>query len=581
MKKKIIIFMIIILLVLGCVLVGSYFILGKNEKANVSTQLGEAINKEVIKFDNQSSMSGYAFEDGTFYYVERKDITDERGEYYLNTYSVKTGEKNNKKIFDNQNAFCYLNDGFVRCSDDEKEYVFDLSLNKLREEKYNENNYYEAFIEYKGDYYEYFVGELKKDKDKIKIPGYDDDTFTYYDNIVFDDNTYLLFMSSNEYYIYNIKDNSLTNTHEERYFKYNDGYVFYSTMHYHIYDLKDNKEMNYDFYGLVSPKTEYYGIFKDNKLYQISNETNQLEIYNAKKNKMTSFDISEFLDYAIREIRYFDNKICIIATNDLDLELITINIDNIRTKFVDIYEYLINQNKEIEDKIEEIKENYNINIKIKDEGEREFPDFTSQTVYNNAVISHTIKRVESILSKFPKHFFENFTHDDYKGLNIYLASKLNPSDPSTQASNPVAYTLTMDNTYTIVLDSFYSEFENTVCHELMHAMENNLNNKNKNIFTRWNSLNPSGFSYYDAYNGFREYEYTPFMTSDKNVYFVSNYSYTFENEDRAEIFGKMCSEETNEDLKKYPNLYKKAQAIKDELIANYPELKDSVVLKNY
>lgn len=476
--------------------------------------------------------------------------------------------------------FCYLNKNIVDCTDDNKSYAYDLEGNKLYELEFSEDNYYETFIKYQNSYWQLTNGELKKDKDKIKIPGYDV-SFNYSDNIVIDDNTFLLLQSSNEYYIYNIKENSLTNTHEEKYFKTTTGFCFYSSTYYHIYDLKNNEDKKYVMNGFIAPSSEYLGTFNKDTIYQISNDTNQLEIYNTKKEKVTNLDLEEYIEYYIYDVSYYDNEIYIITSNDVELELISIDLNNLNNKYIDVYEYLLKQNNEIDESIKRIKEEYNVNIKIKDETEIEFPDFSSESLYNNAIIKHAIKRVDKILSKFPKNFFANFTHDTYKGLNIYLGGTLKPSDPSTQASNPVAYTLMHNYAYTIVLDSSYSEFENTVCHELMHAMENNLKNKDKKIFAKWNSLNPSDFSYYNAYNGYRFYEYIPDMTSNNKVYFVSSYSYTYPIEDRAEIFGKMCSEDTNEDIKKYPNLYKKAQAIKNELIANYPELKDSIVLKNY
>lgn len=580
MKKKVIIFISIILLVGIAIFTCSHFILNKEEEHADSKKLGNAIKKEIIKVDSKSSISGYTIKDDILYYLEKKDLTSEKGEYYLNNYDIKSNSKTNKKISDNTTMFCYLNKNIVDCTDDNKSYAYDLEGNKLYELEFSEDNYYETFIKYQNSYWQLTNGELKKDKDKIKIPRYDV-SFNYSDNIVIEDNTFLLLQSSNEYYIYNIKENSLMNTHEEKYFKTTTGFCFYSSTYYHIYDLKNNEDKKYVMNGFIAPSSEYLGTFNKDTIYQISNDTNQLEIYNAKKEKVTNLDLEEYIEYYIYDVSYYDNKIYIITSNDVELELISIDLNNLNNKYIDVYEYLLKQNNEIDESIKRIKEEYNVNIKIKDETEIEFPDFSSESLYNNAIIKHAIKRVDKILSKFPKNFFANFTHDTYKGLNIYLGGTLKPSDPSTQASNPVAYTLMHNYAYTIVLDSSYSEFENTVCHELMHAMENNLKNKEKKIFAKWNSLNPSDFSYYNAYNGYRFYEYIPDMTSNNKVYFVSSYSYTYPIEDRAEIFGKMCSEDTNEDIKKYPNLYKKAQAIKNELIANYPELKDSIVLKNY
>lgn len=579
MKKKIILFVSIILLVGGGIGILSYFILGKSEFSFLGVSLEDATFKEVFTSSDDEFISGYIFKEGILYYLERKDINDEEVEYYLNTYDVKTKEKKSNKVSENTRMYCFLNEEYIGCSDNEKDYAYDLSLNKVKELEYEADNYYQSLIKYKNDYWEYYEGELKKDDEVIKIPGYDE-SFFYNDSLTLDNNTYLLLSSSDEYYIYNMNDDSLTNTEEEKYFKINDGYVFYSTTSYHLYDLSNNIDKKYDMNGLIVPKVEYFGDFSDNKIYQISNETGILEIYNVKKEKMASLDLSDYINYDIRNIYYYNNKLYLITTDDIDLEFISININNMNIKYMSVYDYIISQNKEIEEYVNKIKEEYNVNIKIKDEGEVYFPDFTSQTLYNNTIIIRAIKTVEDVLAKFPKSFFDNFKHDTYKGLNIYLGSTLTPSDVDSQASNPVAYTLMYNYSYTIVLDSTYNNLTNTVCHELMHVIENNLDNQNKKVFTNWKSLNPSGFSYYGSYNDYRDYNYTPYMTEDDNVYFASYYSYTYEIEDRAEIFGLMCSGE-EEEIKKYPNLYKKAQKIKDELIANYPELSSSVFLNSY
>lgn len=579
MKKKIIIFVSIIIVVVLVASLGSFYLLKNDEEQGSISKVDEGIYKEIISVENKGVISGYTINDGVLYYLERKDITSEEGEYYLNSLNYQTGDKESHKLSDDKLLFCYLNKAIISCNNETRNNSYDLKLNKIYDESINED-YYEAYVPYNNTYWKFSNGVLKSGQEEIKIPSYDE-SFAYADYLVTKDNTYLLFMSSNEYYIYDIKENSLINTHERKYMKYDGGYSFYSSTHYHIYDLVNNEDNIYYVNGLIGANIEYFGSIHNNNIYQVSSDTNLVEIYNTKKDKVSSFDITGYVKYPITSVDYFKGALLITAFLDQELELIVINIDDMKLKEVSVYEYTVNQNKEIEGIVKRIKNKYNVNIKIKDEGEVQFFDFISQPLYVNGVIKTAITKVEKILNKFPEHFFEQFIHDNYKGLNIYISGNLTPRDLTTQASNPVAYSLMHEYSYTIVLDSFYSEFENTVCHELMHAMENNLNNKNKKIFTKWNSLNPSNFSYYENYNGYRYYEYTPHMTSNNKVYFVSNYSYTYAKEDRAEIFGKMCSEETNEDIKQYPNLYKKAQMIKEELIHNYPELNNSVFLENY
>lgn len=578
MKKKIIMFISIIIIVLLGILFGIFFLTKEDKIKPDISELGEGIYKEIIPQENINSIMGHTIENGILYYLERKDLSDDECEYYLNTLDYKTGSKNSTKISDGSNSYCYLDKSIISCSNETKISAFDLSLNRVFEEK-TSDDYYETIIFYNNVYWQFKEGILKNGKDEIKVPGYDN-SFFYVDDIILADNTYLLLQSSNEYYIYDIKNNSLTNTHESKYIKSSIGFCFYTTTYYHVYDLEEGSDTVYEVNGLIAPNTTYFGDIEENKIYQVSDSTNLIEIFNTKNNKVSSFDISSYIKDSLTTVDYQAGAI-LITTFSEELEFIVVELNNHKLKETNVYDYLINQNKEIEEMVQNIKNKYNVNIKIKDEGEVIFPDFYSQPLYNNGIIKTAIKKVEKILNKFPEHFFEQFMHKEYKGLNIYISGSLTPSDPSTQASNPIAYSLMHDYTYAIVLDSSNIYLEDTVCHELMHTMENNLKNKDKKIFTNWNSLNPSSFKYYNSYTGYHYYEFTPYMTSDNKVYFVSNYSYTFPIEDRAEIFGKMCSEETDEYLKQYPNLYKKAVVIKDELINQYPELANSVFLNNY
>ena len=465
MKKKIILFISIIVLVILSVLFGTLMINKPEENKPEISDLGNGVYKEIITTSNKSSLSGHIIYNGILYYIERKDLNSEEGEYYLNTLDYQTGSKKSTKILDDKNAFCYLDKNIITCSNDTKNYAFDLNLNKVLESSISDD-YYEAVIPYDKEYWEYANGILKKGNKTIKIPGYDE-SFAYTDYLALEENTFILFISSNEYYIYDVKANSLINTHEIKYMKYSSGFIFYTSYYYHLYDLKNNEEYTYDVNGLIAPNTTYFGAFANDNLYQISNNTNSIETYNTKNNKVSSFDISSYLKYPISNFENKEDTLLMTTFLDEELEFIVIEMANHKPKEKNIYDYLTDQNKEITETIKAIKDKYNVNIKIKDEGEIIFPDFKSESLYTNSVIKSTLKKVEHILRKFPDNFFNQFHHDTYKGLNIYLSGSLTPSYPETQASNPVAYTLMQDYSYTIVLDSFYSELENTVCHELM------------------------------------------------------------------------------------------------------------------
>ena len=123
--------------------------------------------------------------------------------------------------------------------------------------------------------------------------------------------------------------------------------------------------------------------------------------------------------------------------------------------------------------------------------------------------------------------------------------------------------------------SFLPENEdilNIIFHETFHAIEAYLRAFNV-TFSRWNSLNPSGFTYTNVY-------YTNMTFSDvygynnnaNEIYFVDNYARSSEMEDRARTFEQVG---LGTNLTNYPHLNAKVNYLKQVLLTNFPELKNS------
>ena len=60
-----------------------------------------------------------------------------------------------------------------------------------------------------------------------------------------------------------------------------------------------------------------------------------------------------------------------------------------------------------------------------------------------------------------------------------------------------------------------------------------------------------------------------------NIYFIDKYSHTYATEDRARIFENICSCNENSIIKNYPNIYKKALYLEEEIYTYYPSLKET------
>jgi len=165
--------------------------------------------------------------------------------------------------------------------------------------------------------------------------------------------------------------------------------------------------------------------------------------------------------------------------------------------------------------------------------------------------------------------------NDMKGLNIYLTSNLTPSDYETQIANPAAYSLINNNEYTIVIDINEPNIEELFCHELMHNIEFNLENKNIKAFYNWENLNPENFYYLNSYTSPSKFNYTLTEESKDLVYFIDLYSHSYPSEDRSRIFEHVCTNDIK--INDYINLKNKANYLKEEILKYYPMLKNSKI----
>lgn len=115
-------------------------------------------------------------------------------------------------------------------------------------------------------------------------------------------------------------------------------------------------------------------------------------------------------------------------------------------------------------------------------------------------------------------------------------------------------------------------------HELYHVMENYMEKVDDTDgiikeYSFWEKLNPDKFEYYETrfdangnYYGLdNEGKYIPKKEIDlNNIYFVNNYSKTFEKEDRAEIFSYLLATDKKESLPDYyesKHIQEKAEVI--------------------
>ena len=233
-----------------------------------------------------------------------------------------------------------------------------------------------------------------------------------------------------------------------------------------------------------------------------------------------------------------------------------------------------NSSSDISDKIDFYQEYYGVTINLEDNPNNLSNDYQIVKATNNNDITEALDELEYYFLVFNQEFFSRFSTHGMDGLNIYFASSISSGNHgSSESAEIVGLYLNKDNKYNIVICINSNEdILNIIFHETFHAIEAYLRAFNV-TFSRWNSLNPSGFTYTNVY-------YTNMTFSDvygynnnaNEIYFVDNYARSSEMEDRARTFEQVG---LGTNLTNYPHLNAKVNYLKQVLLTNFPELKNS------
>ena len=229
---------------------------------------------------------------------------------------------------------------------------------------------------------------------------------------------------------------------------------------------------------------------------------------------------------------------------------------------------------DISDKIDFYQEYYGVTINLEDNPNNLSNDYQIVKATNNNDITEALDELEYYFLVFNQEFFSRFSTHGMDGLNIYFASSISSGNHgSSESAEIVGLYLNKDNKYNIVICINSNEdILNIIFHETFHAIEAYLRAFNV-TFSRWNSLNLSGFTYTNVY-------YTNMIFSDvydynnnaNEIYFVDNYARSSEMEDRARTFEQVG---LGTNLTNYPHLNAKVNYLKQVLLTNFPELKTS------
>lgn len=168
-------------------------------------------------------------------------------------------------------------------------------------------------------------------------------------------------------------------------------------------------------------------------------------------------------------------------------------------------------------------------------------DIYGYEISTNAIrIAQMLNLLEMALKKYPDGMLEQLGQEPERGsrLHIYLAGGIFPLDETGIDAIGVQNTLDGITFLVLNINSIY-DLENTIYHEIFHAIENFMNYDEHAFLDEmvWNDLNPDGFIYdfdYQLNEQSDNYDYTVEM-GEENAYFIDTYSKSFPNEDRARI----------------------------------------------
>lgn len=400
-------------------------------------------------------------------------------------------------------------------------------------------------------------------------------------SIIYKDNSFIYFNNEelNINCIYNIDKKTTDYLDNSIIEPINNGYMLYNYKDNKVIIKKENEKKYY-----LNSKNETSNIKVNNegtKLITFNDDSKELKIYDLENNKIINKIILNLSSEEFISLFILNDLAYAVVTNGISYDLYVWNYKE-NTLNESMISHSDSKSKiNSYELVTKIKNEFNVNMYIYEKGVRFFNDFYALPSYDDELTYDSLSKTYKMLSNFNKEFYDKFYINDNNGIEIYLTDKVAPSDLNIQIKNPSAYSLVMNNTYIIALNINENSYEKTLCHELMHTIENNMhdlyNNKilKNEPFNKWNEYNPKDFKYNNSYIEESNDRYT--ISSEKDVYFIDSYSHTYPSEDRARIFEQFCKDKSI--IEKYSKIKKKAEYLKNEIVNVYPSIKDSILFR--
>ncbi len=210
------------------------------------------------------------------------------------------------------------------------------------------------------------------------------------------------------------------------------------------------------------------------------------------------------------------------------------------------------------DRASELSDTYGVRILLGTDVPQDGFDYTITPCTDEKILSQALTHLEDALALYPEGYFETLRGSHYRDILIMLTGALTPVSSSSYISNAGAFSTEDCGLGVIAADASVLSGRQTLIHEITHITDYRLLAEGLLDEEAWNSMNPEGFSYYEAYlneegesyetAGSRKYTaLDPNTPSDKldykNLYFVDSYSKTWPMEDRARLMEYLMLED--------------------------------------
>ena len=193
-------------------------------------------------------------------------------------------------------------------------------------------------------------------------------------------------------------------------------------------------------------------------------------------------------------------------------------------------------------KAQMIGDKYGVTIKIAEQCDTDYEDYTVEQNLNADKISRGLDIIDLSLSSYPEGFIDQLYFGYFREIEMNLMGNIYAVNQVEENKNGfdsfIAFVQGNEEKYVMVFDLSRGQLmEQDLYHEFSHLIDNKLQNMNDNgkqvKFSEegWAALNPDGFEYCYSYTDVPEsYYYDGY-----DDYFIDIYSRTFPKEDRARV----------------------------------------------